>query len=59
MALPAIIAKLMGGALLASAYKKYGKKMGKEFDKVKKEKSDKEFKKMLEERQREREKKDK
>ena len=54
MAAPfAAILKMIAGAGLASAYKKYGKKIGKEADKMKKEKEDKEFLKMLEKRKRE------
>ena len=60
MAAPlAAILKMIAGAGLASAYKKYGKKIGKTADKMKKEKEDKEFLKMLEKRKSEREKKDK
>jgi len=58
MAAPfAAILKMIAGAGLASAYKKYGKKIGKEADKMKKEKEDKEFLKMLEKRKREKKKK--
>ena len=60
MAAPlAAILKMIAGAGLVSAYKKYGKKIGKAADKMKKEKEDKEFLKMLEKRKSEREKKDK
>mgnify|MGYP003125600322 FL=1 len=63
MAAPfAAILKMIAGAGLASAYKKYGKKIGKEADKIKKEKEDKEFYtkdflEMLEKRKREKKKK--
>jgi hypothetical protein len=59
MALPAILARLAGGALYASLMKKYGKKIGQEADKMKEEKRDKEFKKLMEKRKLEREKKEK
>jgi len=53
---------MIAGAGLASAYSKYGKKIGKEADKMKKEKEDKEFYtkdflEMLEKRRREKKKK--
>ena len=60
MAAPlAALLKVLGGVGMASLYKKYCKKIGKEADKMKDEKREKEFKKMLEVRKREREKKDK
>ncbi len=63
MAAPlAALLKMIAGAGLASPIKKYGKKIGKEADKMKKEKEDKEFYtkdflEMLEKRKREKKKK--
>jgi len=63
MAAPlAALLKVLGGVGMASLYKKYGKKIGKEADKMKKEKEDKEFYtkdflEMLEKRRREKKKK--
>ena len=63
MAAPfAALLKMIAGAGLASAYSKYRKKIGKEADKMNKEKEDKEFYtkdflEMLEKRKREKKKK--
>ena len=63
MAAPlAALLKVLGGVGMASLYQKYGKKIGKEADKMKKEKKDKEFYtkdflEMLEKRRREKKKK--
>ena len=58
MAAPlAALLKVLGGVGMASLYQKYGKKIGKEADKMKKEKEDKKFSEMLEKRKREKKKK--
>ena len=54
MALPALLARLAGGALYASLMKKYGKNIEKASDEIKEGKRDKEWKKLLEKRKRER-----
>ena len=54
MALPALLAKLTGAALYASLMKKYGKQIEKASDEHKERKRDREFKKLMEKRKRER-----
>lgn len=54
MALPALLAKLTGAALYASLMKKYGKQIEKVSDEHKERKRDREWKKLMEKRKRER-----